>query len=174
MLNYRGSVRSNLGASLLLVAGCGSSTTATNAYEYTEQDMEQFAVGTWAGNWDAWDAGQGAKAFTLEVHRPLPAKTPLCGTRQFSSIELLCISSSEMRLEGTLNVPADASLTNVALAGDMTVHGLRLSNVLLTLKDPASDLQVIAEWATRSLGSLPRRACERRHCHLHPWLQPSK
>ena len=126
--------------------GCVTSPAAAT-YEYTELDMQQFATGTWSGNWDTTgNAGPGAMTFTLELHRPTtPGRQPLCGSRQFNSYAPQCIDVSEMSLLGVLNV-GDGSLTNVQLSGQMMVPGTRLTEVFLDLTDKASDLHLSGQW----------------------------
>ncbi|MCC6648419.1 MAG: hypothetical protein IT374_22965 [Polyangiaceae bacterium] len=134
----------------LSLAACGgddSSTPATgDAYEYTAADVRAVAAGDFKGA--ATLAGRPSTTLDLHLDHAPPGAQPSCGNRELT--HPLCVSTSSMRLTGTLST-ADKSFEQVAVTASFDVYGEKLTQGALRVTAGATTFSF--PWANGAFGA---------------------
>ena len=134
--------------SVSLSVGCGGGDDEED-YRYERADIETAVFGTWRGSWEPVD-GSEATAFELEIRASDGDLGSMCGNRTLAGLRPQCVATSSMAVSGTVSL-MDGS-EPVDLDGGITVPGLDLSEVWVSLTRDGAPFGVVADWSSTEGG----------------------
>ena len=128
--------------SVSLSVGCGGGDDEED-YRYERADIETAVFGTWRGSWEPVD-GSESTAFELEIRASDGDLGSMCGNRTLGGLRPQCVATSSIAVSGTVSL-RDGS-EPVELDGGITVPGLTLSEVWVSLTRDGAPFGVVADW----------------------------